>query len=131
MFTLDKITNVINKAINGLRTPAQTLPAFLLYCVSIKRPGISPSKIAAQIISNNNEIGIPTGPNPDGSPNLINQYTYNVAKCVIDALREDGVVHVSIPAGSITVQVTGGNAGGPVTCVGTNIMDTIAKGIIR
>lgn len=131
MFTLDKITKVINNAINSLSTPAQTLPAALLYCVAIKRAGLSPSKIAAKVISNNSEIGIPSGTLPDGSPNLINQYTYNIVKCVVDAIKEDGVVHVAIPEGSIMVQATGGNAGGPVTCVGTNIISSIAKGIIR
>jgi len=131
MFTLDKITNIINNAINSMRTPAQTLPAFLLYCVAIKRPGLSASKIASKIISNNEEIGIPTGSLPDGSENLINQYTYNVVKCVIDAIKEDGVVQVSIPAGSIMVQAEGGNAGGPVVCVGSNITNTIVKGLIR
>lgn len=131
MFNLDKITNIINGAINSMRTPAQTLPAFLLYCVAIKRPGISPAKITSQIISNNAEIGIPTGDLPDGSPNLINQYTYNVVKCVVDAIKEDGVVQVSIPMGSIMVQAEGGNGGGPVVCVGSNITNTIVKGIIR
>ena len=131
MFTLDKITNIINTALNAIKTPAQTLPAFLLYCVAIKRPGLYPSKITAQIISNNNEIGIPTGPNTDGSPNLVNQYTYNVVKCVVDAIREEGVVQVAIPPGSITVLVEGVNAGGPVVCTGTNTSNTVVKGIIR
>lgn len=131
MFNLDKITSIINTAINSMKTPAETLPAFLLYCVSIKRPGLSPSKITSKIISGNGDLGIPTGANPDGSPNLINQYTYNIVKNVVDAIKEDGVVQVAIPAGSIMIQANGGNAGGPVVCTGSNIMTTIAKGIIR
>lgn len=58
-------------------------------------------------------------------------YTYNIVKSVVEALREDGVIQVSIPANSIIIQATGGNAGGPVTVVGTNIKDTKAYGIIQ
>ncbi len=76
-------------------------------------------------------LGIPVDPNPDGSQNMINQYTYNVVKCVFDAIKNDAVVNVAIPSNSIMVQSEGGNAGGPVTTVGRNILSSISKGIIQ
>ncbi len=127
----DKIIDLMNSVIDKMKTPAETLPTLLLQAVAIQRPGLSPSKITANVISNNNTIGIPTGTNPDGSPNKINEYTYNVVKCIVDAIKEDAVVQVAIPSGSIVVETTGANAGGPLVGTGTNIINTTVKGIIR
>ncbi len=85
----------------------------------------------AKIIENNRKIGINTGPNPDGSQNLVNLHDYNMVKCMFDTLRNDGVVHVVIPEGSIQFVGTGMNAGGPVPVTGYNATSTIAYGLIR
>ena len=121
MFTIDKVAEFINNTMQKIPSPAKILPAELLYCTAIKRPGLSAYKIASQIITNNEALGIPTGQNEDGSPNKINQFIY----------KNDAVVQAAIPAGSIQFQGTGGNAGGPVTVVGMNIISSIAKGLMR
>ena len=128
---IQSIVDKVKTLINGSQTPANTLPPFLLKCTSFTRPGLSAYKITTNIIENNKAIGIPTEPNKDGSVNMINQYTYNVVKCIVDALQNDAVVQVSIPMESLMIQATGGNAGGPVTVTGTNILDAISKGIIN
>ena len=69
--------------------------------------------------------------NPDGTANLINQYTYNVVKCMVDAIKNDASVQVAIPQQSLLIQATGGNAGGPVTCIGSNLLDSIGNGIMQ
>ena len=130
MLTIDKIADGIKKSMDSIKAPAKTLPPLLLFCTAVRRSGLSASRIASKVITNNAAIGIPTGVNPDGSPNLVNEYTYNIVKTVIDAISDEGVVHVVIPAGSLMIQATGANAGGPVTCVGTNITDTISYGLI-
>ena len=71
---IDNITNTLDSA----KMPANVLPPFLLKCTALNRPGLSAYKIASQIIQNNKALGIPVEDNPDGSANLINQYTYNV-----------------------------------------------------
>ena len=126
-----KVIDFVNEKLDMIDTPASVLPPFLLKCVSVTRPGLSPYKIAAKIIENNKIIGIPTGPNPDGSENKINQYTYNVVKCICDAIQNDASVQVAIPMNSIMVEAKGGNAGGPVVVVGSNLLDSISRGIIR
>lgn len=131
MFTIDKVAEFINSTIQKIPSPAKILPAELLYCTAIKRPGLSAYKIASQIITNNEALGIPTGQNEDGSPNKINQFVYNISKAFVDAIKNDAVVQAAIPSGSIQVQATGGNAGGPVTVIGTNIISSIAKGLMR
>ena len=129
--TISSVTSAINKLFDTQKAKAMELPAILLRAVAMQRPGVSAQDIASKVIERNKQIGIPTGENPDGTPNLINMYTYNIVKSVVEALKEDGVIQVSIPANSIIIQATGGNAGGPVTVVGTNIKDTKAYGIIQ
>lgn len=129
--TISNMVNSLTDSLNSVRLPAQTLPALLLKCISLKRPGLSAYKISSEIIQNNQKLGIPTGANPDGSDNLINAYTYNIVKQIVDALQNDAAVHCAIPMQSLFIHATGSNAGGPVTCVGSNLIDSITQGIIR
>ena len=55
----------------------------------------------------------------------------NVVEKIVDSLKDDALVECVIPAGSIVVEATGGNAGGPVEAVGTNINNVKGYGIIR
>jgi hypothetical protein len=128
---IDKVTSFLENAIDKSKSVAQTLPPLLLYCTAINRSGISASRAAANAISRCREVGIPTDIMPDGSPNLINQYTYILTKAVFKEIKENGVVQICLPTGSLMIQTNGGNAGGPVVSVGTNITNTIAKGLFR
>ena len=125
------IVNFIDGKLNNLNPPANTLPAKLLFCVAQSRAGLSAYKTTAKIIMNNKRLGIPTDPNPDGSENMINQYTYNVVKSIFDAMKNDAVVNVTVPSNSLLIESEGGNAGGPVVTMGRNILDSISKGIIQ
>ena len=124
---IDSITNTLDSA----KMPANVLPPFLLKCTALNRPGLSAYKIASRIIENNKALGIPVEDNPDGTANLINQYTYNVVKCIVDAIKNDASVQVAIPQQSLLIQATGGNGGGPVTCIGSNLRDSIGNGIMQ
>lgn len=129
--TISTIVDTLTNTLDSANMPANVLPPFLLKCLSLNRPGLSAYKIAAQIIQNNKALGIETDDAKDGSPNKINQYTYNVVKCIIDAIKNDASVQVAIPMQSLIIQATGGNAGGPVTCIGTNLTDTLGNGILQ
>lgn len=129
--TISSIVDTVTNTLDSAKMPANILPPLLLRCVSLTRPGLSAYKIAAQIIENNKALGIPVEDNPDGSANIINQYTYNVVKCIVEALKNDASIQVSIPMQSLLIQATGGNAGGPVTCIGTNLIDSIGNGILQ
>ena len=124
---VDNITNTLDSA----KMPANVLPPFLLKCTALNRPGLSAYKIASRIIENNKALGIPVEDNPDGTANLINQYTYNVVKCMVDAIKNDASVQVAIPQQSLLIQATGENGGGPVTCIGSNLLDSIGNGIMQ
>lgn len=128
---ISNIVDSITNTLDSVNLPANVLPPLLLKCTALNRPGLSAYKIATQIIQNNKLIGIPVEDNPDGSANMINQYTYNVVKCIVDAIKYDATVQVAIPMQSLLIQATGGNAGGPVTCIGTNLLDSIGNGIMQ
>lgn len=128
---LDNLARTMRNAFERMKTPAEILPPFLLYCTAIRRPGMSASEVASRVIANNAALGIETGDNPDGTPNVVNQYTYNIVKEVIEELKRNAVVHVAIPSNSIMVKTEGGNAGGPVIGIGSNIINTTVKGLIR
>ena len=129
--TLSSILETKTNTLDSSKIPANILPPLLLKCTALNRPGLSAYKIAAQIIQNNKALGIPVEDNPDGSDNLINQYTYNVVKCIVDAIKNDATVQVAIPMQSLLIQATGANAGGPVTCIGTNLLDSVGNGIMQ
>ena len=129
--TIQNIVDTISNTLDSANTPANILPPMLTKYTSLFRPGLSAYKIASKVIQNNKTLGIPTEPNPNGEENMINQYTYNLVKCIIEAIKYDATVQIAIPMQSLLVQATGGNAGGPVTCVGTNLIDSQATGIIQ
>lgn len=131
MGVIDGIISFLDNAIDKSRSVAQTLPPLLLYCTAMKRSGTSPMRAAANAISWCRDAGIPVDVLPDGSPNLTNQYTYILTKSILKEIKENGVVQICLPAGSLMIQTNGGNAGGPVVSVGTNITNTIAKGLFR
>lgn len=129
--TITSIVNSLTDRLNSINIPTSTLPPLLLKCISMTRPGLSAYKIASEIIQNNQKLGIPTGPNVDGSENLINAYTYNIIKCMVHALQNDASIQCAIPMNSLLIQATGANGGGSVTCIGSNLKDSISQGIIH
>ena len=128
---ISTLVNSITNTLNSARIPAGILPPLLLKYTSLTRPGLSAYKIATEVIQNNGKLGIPTGPNPDGSDNKINAYTYSIIKCIVEALKNDAAVQIAIPMQSLLIQAIGANGGGPVTCIGTNLVDSISQGIIQ
>lgn len=128
---ISNVVEAISKTMEGVNLPANILPPMLLKCISLTRTGLSAYKIASKIIQNNKALGIPTETNPDGSENLINAFTYNVVKEVVEAIKNDATVQAAIPASSLLIEANGGNAGGPIVVTGTNLMDSVANGIIQ
>ncbi len=110
---ISQICKTIKDFFQTTRPPVQQLPRMLLVCSLIKRPGLSTVVSVANIVKDLNMMGIPTGPNPDGSPNLTVAHAYAVTKEIFRALKLDAVVQVGIGPAALNIQV------GPV--MGTNI----------
>ena len=127
MSTLATIIDSIKGIVSGGKwKDPKVLSGALLLCTSLKRPGLSAMDITAEYIRLNGELGIPTGTNPDGTPNLINASAYALNSSIVRAIKMTGSVSFALAPGSISFTGFGANAGGPVTVKGFN--DTIVRG---
>lgn len=128
---IKSLIELVNSALDAARKPATRIAAFLIYATAIQRPGISKIKISSEVISDNATLGINTGQMPDGTDNVVNEFVYNVVEKVVDTLKDDAMVECVIPTGSLVVEAKGGNAGGPLVAIGTNINNAKGYGVIR
>lgn len=129
--TIANIAKSLTRMMESVRLPVQTIPAIMLICSVIKRPGLSAMLAAAEAIQGQTEFGAPTGDLPDGQPNMMNAMMYKLTKSIYKDITRNGVVQVSIPMGAIQVTVTGGNAGGPVISTGVNTNNVTGYGILH
>ena len=129
MAGIGSVVSTIKTMADKEQTWTQKLAAILLLCISMRRAGTSDMDITTNIITDNGKAGINVGANPDGTPNLVNVFSYNVVKNIMNGIRSDGSVQCVIPANSLTITCTGANGGGPVTVTGTNILPITINGI--
>lgn len=129
---IDKIATAVNGALSALRPPVVPIPPILLLCEIIDRPGLSAISLTSAIIARLPEIGIPTGVNPDGSANMICQYTRIVAEEIIKEFQNNGVIDCAIQPGTINVVGSGTAAGiAPVAVTAVNTLPSSVRGVLR
>lgn len=116
--------------LNAYRTPPPEIPSLLLLTGAKLRPGLSPTLIAAKIISRQHEAGAPTGVLPSGGKNIMEAMEVIRIQEIISALQVDARIDVAINMG-IPVQANGANGGGPVVVAGMTIGIGSGTGIIR
>ena len=117
---INGVVSAIKQMFNGTKKVSQSLPSLLLFCTTMRRPGMSAMDTAATVIQDYGKIGIPTGTNADGTPNMINAYTYLLIKDIYKDIKQNGVGEGVMSPGTIQFTGTGGNAGGPVVVQGFN-----------
>lgn len=127
--TIESISNSIRNLFTQVRKPVKILSQALILCSALKRPGMSTVLSVANIVKDLNKFGIPTGPMPDGSPNLTVAMVYAVVNEVQRSIREDMVIQIAMNPGSISFVGQGANAAGPVTVTGVNVNSGIGVGI--
>lgn len=111
--------------------PLIPVPAVMLICASLKRPGLSPMLISSKIISRQGDFGARVGVNIDGSPNMMNQLICVMVEEIVNAIKMDGKVEIGVPPGGITTIGTGENGGGPMVVRSNNVTPFNFSGIIR
>lgn len=91
------------------------------------KPGLSPKKIASNIINRKSEAGLPSGPLAGGSiaPDEVMELIR--MEEIVKALTEDMRIDVCSRPGA-QIQGTGGNAGGPVQVFGTILTTSCGHG---
>lgn len=105
--TLSDVCDKIRGILNVARKPLAPLPSLIAYCSYVQRPGLSVLVSAGNIIKAQANFGAPTGTLPDGTPNLMNQYTIETVKEIFRALKEDGVVDLYSGPGGLRVEMNG------------------------
>ena len=131
---ISQITSSINSffsAINAKITKVVPMPAILLLCAAMSRQGLSPLRSLSNVCKALEELGIPMGANPDGSPNFIIIVLNEVFKEVYRSLTEEAVIQGCIEPGAMQVMSNGANGGGPMVSIGTNILPTHIWGVIQ
>lgn len=96
---------------------------------SVLRPGLSPIKIATNIIKRQSEAGAFVGANDDGSANISEKMELIRVEEIINAILLDAKVTVVNLPGQ-TVKTEGVSPAGPVTTVGTTLTTSNAYGVI-
>lgn len=123
MQSIRSITNRIKDLFNSaLRAPANIINPLLIVCSALRRPGLSVIISCANIIADLEKQGIPTGPNPDGSPNLTNVMVCSITSEIFRALKEDCNIQIGIGPGNIVIGGVGG---------GTNANHVKGVGILQ
>jgi len=79
------LLNLIGQSVGG----GQTIPLPLL-ALSSALPGISAEQMTINTIQILQSIGVPTGPLPDGSPNLMLQFNLAANKGIVSNITEEG-----------------------------------------
>lgn len=131
------INNIINKinsffqAMDAKLSKVIPMPAIFLLCASMSRQGLSPLKSLSNVCQKLEEYGIPTGPNPDGSPNLIVHAANAILQEVYRAMTEDAAVQGGINVGEMMLLSQGSNSAGTVVSTGTNLLPTHIWGVIQ
>jgi hypothetical protein len=115
MSTLTTVIDTLKEVLSpGKFSVTKILPLPLLLCTSLRRPGLSAMDITAQFIAEMGNMNIPTGPNPDGSPNLINALAYAYSTVLVRNIKLNGVVQMAIPPGGMSLKGVGMSSAGPV-----------------
>ena len=128
--TLENICNSVMSLIEKSRKPMTYIPAALLVCGAVNRPGLSSMTVASNIIRRQSEAGAPVGPSVDGSPSITERMERIRVEEIFKAIKLDANLQVGIPIGGIQFTGTGANAGGPVVVKGFNTNAAHGNGII-
>jgi hypothetical protein len=90
---LDEIAMLLQMISNSVG--AIRLPAFLNLFAALL-PGFSPERATLNVIEELQKLGIPTGPGPDGSDNLMNQFVKSVISGMDSEESQNGKVQTSV-----------------------------------
>lgn len=120
-------TKILNLSSIGGPPPVPT--PLILVGVPL-RSGLSPTKIASNIIARKSEAGLPVGALPSGniSPDEIMERIR--IEEIVKALQEDAIISVAIPPG-ITLTAAGISPTGPVSVFGSTITFSKGYGVIQ
>lgn len=125
--TIDSICEKLTSLMRTVRKPLRAIPAALIVCGAINRPGLSAIEVASNIIRRQAEAGRYFGALRDGSENPEEAMERIRVEEIFKAVMQMAKVEVGIPIGGIQFQGTA--VGNVVT--GFNINPVHGDGIVR
>lgn len=127
---IEDILSDLNGLVNfkNIKTPIIAPPLILS---SKNRKGLSSIEITQRILKIKQQLNLPVGTLPDGSPNLDDIMIGVIVKEIIDAFQTDARVAVAVEARSGLVQVQGTAGVIPVVAAGTVSTTQTGWGIIQ
>ena len=112
MISVKEICDKIEALISKVRIPLPPIPAVLIACSAIKRPGLSALFMASKIMRRlSSEAGGYIGNLPDGTKNIMDALILITCETIVDAIKNDMKVETVISPGSIVVGPEGVNVG--------------------
>ena len=123
------LTDAIDNLFDSRKRVEDIADGLMLVCALADRPGLSQLISTSYITKVLNELGIPTGPGPDGSPNLIVKAISAIVGEVFRAITFDAKTLGAAEIGSLGVESMGANAGGPVLSKGVNTLTGVIRSI--
>lgn len=118
--TIATICEKIGDLISKVRAPMAQIPAVLIACSAIQRPGLSAMVTASNIIRRQAEAGAYFGPLADGSRNIEEAMEVIRVEEIFKAIKEEMSIQGSIAPGAATLTGTAATAGGPAPVTVTN-----------
>ena len=129
--SISGILNIITAAFEIPREPLQILPPPLLLVGAKLRPGLSPSLIAARIISRRSEAGLPVGNVFADGPNKDEAETVIIVEEIINSLITEGKIEIVIPPGISIAGFATDPLSGTLPVVGATTTLASGEGVIR
>ncbi len=126
---LQEIVEALDSALKGPNIPLPPLPTALVLAGSKLKQGLSPRKIAKNILARQTEAGVPFG-DVDGFDNLSEKMEVIRVEEIVNGLINDAKITTVVPPGT-PITATGGNAGGPVVVQGATTKPSRAEGVIQ
>jgi hypothetical protein len=125
------ICTSIKEAIDSIKIPAIPIPPALLALGGQFRSGVDPAMVAAKIIQRQSEAGAPVGPAADGSANIAEAMEVIRIDEIMNALKNNVQVQVTIAPGMINIVGKCDTPSGMGTIVGFNAKPVNGFGIIQ
>lgn len=117
MINVADICERITDLISTVRIPFPPIPAVLISCSVISRPGLSSMLMASEIIRRQEEAGAYFGPLADGSKNIMEAMERVRCETIVNMIKNDLKIEASINPGSIIIQNNDGSSGSNVSFV--------------
>jgi hypothetical protein len=120
------VKDILKSILGSFKIPDVPPPPIdpLTILESAKNPGLSPRKIAAEIVARQSEAGAPFGPLPSGADNVAEKMELIRVQEIVKAIQQEARTTVSIPPGTL-VTGTAISPVGPLPVVGITSTNSI------